>query len=159
MGILPTQIRLRRNHRIRRGRRRRSTVGRVGVFQRLRIIDLSDKSARTLHEHAERKDCNSLGPFSGSPRILRDLLERRDGVCSVVCSREGTTSKTPKFVGLFAQPPDTKRAGRCPADFCASSAGSRFHFGNLGGAKEGRTPDLLNAIQTLYQLSYTPRKR
>ncbi len=25
-----------------------------------------------------------------------------------------------------------------------------------GGAKEGRTPDLLNAIQTLYQLSYDP---
>ena len=25
-----------------------------------------------------------------------------------------------------------------------------------GGAKEARTPDLLNAIQTLYQLSYDP---
>ncbi len=25
-----------------------------------------------------------------------------------------------------------------------------------GGAKEGRTPDLLNAIQALYQLSYSP---
>ncbi len=41
LGILPTQIRLRRKHRIRRGRRRRSAVGRVDVFQRLRIIDLS----------------------------------------------------------------------------------------------------------------------
>ena len=29
-----------------------------------------------------------------------------------------------------------------------------------GGAREARTPDLLNAIQTLYQLSYDPvRKR
>lgn len=27
---------------------------------------------------------------------------------------------------------------------------------NNGGAKEARTPDLLNAIQTLYQLSYDP---
>ena len=27
-----------------------------------------------------------------------------------------------------------------------------------GGGKESRTPDLLNAIQTLYQLSYTPEK-
>ena len=26
----------------------------------------------------------------------------------------------------------------------------------FGGAKEARTPDLLNAIQTLYQLSYDP---
>ena len=50
-------------------------------------------------------------------------------------------------------------AGGCPAVFCASSAGSRFRFGNLGGAKEGRTPDLLNAIQTLYQLSYSPMVR
>ena len=25
-----------------------------------------------------------------------------------------------------------------------------------GGAKEARTPDLLNAIQALYQLSYDP---
>jgi hypothetical protein len=41
-----------------------------------------------------------------------------------------------------------------------------FHFGAAllilprlakdGGAKEGRTPDLLNAIQALYQLSYDP---
>ena len=28
----------------------------------------------------------------------------------------------------------------------------------LGGAKEDRTPDLLNAIQTLYQLSYSPKR-
>ena len=26
-----------------------------------------------------------------------------------------------------------------------------------GGGKEGRTPDLCNAIATLYQLSYTPK--
>ncbi len=107
----------------------------------------------------EREDCNSLGSFSGLLRTLSYHKMTAGDLCSVVCSREGTTSKTPKFVGLFAQPPDTKRAGRCPADFCASSAGSRFHFGNLGGAKEGRTPDLLTAIQTLYQLSSSPMAR
>ena len=34
----------------------------------------------------------------------------------------------------------------------------RFHcvLAKDGGAKEARTPDLLNAIQTLYQLSYDP---
>lgn len=30
-----------------------------------------------------------------------------------------------------------------------------FNFSD-GGAKEARTPDLLNAIQALYQLSYDP---
>ena len=29
-------------------------------------------------------------------------------------------------------------------------------FEEDGGAKEARTPDLLNAIQALYQLSYDP---
>ena len=28
-----------------------------------------------------------------------------------------------------------------------------------GGDKGSRTPDLLNAIETLYQLSYIPKKR
>jgi hypothetical protein len=28
----------------------------------------------------------------------------------------------------------------------------------FGGAKEARTPDLLNAIQALYQLSYDPNQ-
>lgn len=36
-----------------------------------------------------------------------------------------------------------------------------IHFGNLsiipGGAKRNRTADLLNAIQTLCQLSYSPK--
>ncbi len=30
------------------------------------------------------------------------------------------------------------------------------NFKKYGGGKESRTPDLLNAIQALYQLSYTP---
>ena len=38
-------------------------------------------------------------------------------------------------------------------------AGTKASSKNLGGAKEGRTPDLLNAIQTLYQLSYSPMCR
>jgi hypothetical protein len=29
-------------------------------------------------------------------------------------------------------------------------------YGFVGGAKGARTPDLLNAIQTLFQLSYSP---
>ncbi len=29
----------------------------------------------------------------------------------------------------------------------------------IGGAKEGRTPDLLNAIQALCQLSYNPNNK
>ena len=37
-------------------------------------------------------------------------------------------------------------------DFCQNFI---FHLKN-GGAKEARTPDLLNAIQALYQLSYDP---
>ena len=31
-----------------------------------------------------------------------------------------------------------------------------MHTFGTGGGKRGRTADLLNAIQTLYQLSYTP---
>ncbi len=64
-----------------------------------------------------------------------------------------------RFVGLFARFPNTKEAGRCPACFSMSSAGFQGSSRNLGGAKEGRTPDLLNAIQTLYQLSYSPMVR
>ena len=63
------------------------------------------------------------------------------------------------LLGLFAQSPDTKRAGHRPACFRMSSAGIPRFVRNLGGAKEGRTPDLLNAIQTLYQLSYSPMVR
>ena len=63
------------------------------------------------------------------------------------------------LLGRFAQSPDTKRAGHRPACFRMSSAGSPRFVRNLGGAKEGRTPDLLNAIQTLYQLSYSPMVR
>ncbi len=33
-----------------------------------------------------------------------------------------------------------------------------FDFVPLGGAKGSRTPDLLNAIQTRYQLRYNPKK-
>jgi hypothetical protein len=33
---------------------------------------------------------------------------------------------------------------------------SRFLRSFLSGGEEDRTPDLLNAIQALYQLSYTP---
>jgi hypothetical protein len=32
----------------------------------------------------------------------------------------------------------------------------RVAGGEIGGAKGARTPDLLNAIQTLFQLSYSP---
>ena len=56
-----------------------------------------------------------------------------------VDAERDTTDEPCRFLGLFAQPPDTKRAGRCPAVFCASSAGSRFHFGNLGGAPAAKT--------------------
>ena len=56
-----------------------------------------------------------------------------------VDAERDTTDEPCRFLGLFAQPPDTKRAGRCPAVFCASSAGSRFHFGNLGGAAAAKT--------------------
>ncbi len=39
------------------------------------------------------------------------------------------------------------------------SPGLLFGFSFFyGGGKESRTPDLLNAIQTLYQLSYTPEE-
>ena len=34
-----------------------------------------------------------------------------------------------------------------------------FDFCYLGGDEGGRTPYLLNAIQALYQLSYTPRAK
>ena len=56
-----------------------------------------------------------------------------------VDAERDTTDEPCRFLGLFAQPPDTKRTGRCPAVFCASSAGSRFHFGNLGGAAAAKT--------------------
>ncbi len=34
-----------------------------------------------------------------------------------------------------------------------------LHNIRYGGAKEARTPDLLNAIQALYQLSYDPNQK
>ena len=92
-----------------------------------------------------------------SARLARHARRRARGRAAVVAragirAAQSELRYPPRF-------PNTRTAGRCPADFCASSAGSRFHFGNLGGAKEGRTPDLLNAIQTLYQLSYSPMAR
>ena len=70
--------------------------------------------------------------------------------------RSRPNARTPRFVGLFARSSETRTAALGAAVFGGlSSAGSKALV-NLGGAKEGRTPDLLNAIQTLYQLSYSP---
>ena len=126
------------------------------VFEKRR--DKPEKVSDLL-KRTEREDCNSLEPFLGSLRILSDHKTTAGDLCSVVCSREGATSKTPKFVGLFARFPNTRKAGHRPACFRMPSAGIPRFVRNLGGAKEGRTPDLLNAIQTLYQLSYSPMAR
>jgi hypothetical protein len=52
--------------------------------------------------------------------------------------------------GFRYRPAFSRSAGYGAASF------TQLRFVKDGGAKEGRTPDLLNAIQTLYQLSYDP---
>jgi hypothetical protein len=41
-------------------------------------------------------------------------------------------------------------------DWAGFKAGLPFTFKQRGGGEEDRTPYLLNAIETLYQMSYTP---
>ena len=98
------------------------------------------------------------GRFGASPDSLFPQNDSGRPMFNHMFAR-GCNFKNAPISGLFARFRNTRTAGRCPAVFCASSAWSRFRFGNLGGAKEGRTPDLLNAIQTLYQLSYSPMAR
>ena len=49
--------------------------------------------------------------------------------------------------------------GVCPSPLSQQKKNlNRFGLGFIGGDEGGRTPYLLNAIQTLYQLSYTPKQ-
>ena len=52
-----------------------------------------------------------------------------------------------------------RRSGRCEHPPRLEAARPRLHTIRTGGDKGSRTPDLLNAIETLYQLSYIPVSR
>ena len=83
-----------------------------------------------------------------------DRMTRRRAIAPCVSS-----SRHPVVLLSSARRRIQERPGiaRPPSD-CLPQGTPRFVW-NLGGAKEGRTPDLLNAIQTLYQLSYSPMCR
>jgi hypothetical protein len=64
--------------------------------------------------------------------------------------------KALRFVAGLPGEQDFGDINRPPSLRYGAASFTQLRFVKDGGAKEGRTPDLLNAIQTLYQLSYDP---
>ncbi len=59
------------------------------------------------------------------------------------------------FTRITVRQGRVERLGPSPAARRLLST-SRFEYGNMGGAEGNRTPDLLDATEALYQLSYSP---
>ena len=100
---------------------------------------------RRLEGGPKREDDGREGAISGR------LARKATGVSSSGFARSSVFAEMEvEGQASFGGSGQQKRPGRGPWSLLC------FLF--YGGGKESRTPDLLNAIQTLYQLSYTPEK-
>ena len=72
--------------------------------------------------------------------------------------RSGATSRRGSLLVYRAEarPHAAEPARLRTSCFSAAAFATALQRAKAGGAKEARTPDLLNAIQALYQLSYDP---
>lgn len=83
---------------------------------------------------------------------------------SAVCQRQNTDGAQPLFLGAWRAEPRSEDRGflvtqdvtRRTMPPCLAAHHGIYVIDSIGGAKGSRTPDLLNAIQALYQLSYGP---
>jgi hypothetical protein len=64
----------------------------------------------------------------------------------------------PPATGEGSQDSRPPRGGRLSKEEVQREVAVHDLRGSVGGAKGARTPDLLNAIQTLFQLSYSPTR-
>lgn len=95
------------------------------------------------------------GTYGGLRAAYQCAIPLVSGMDAVRSCQNGRPVQTPDKI-----PPHLPQAVNCK--LCKQKKTSLrpplCRFPLYGGGKGSRTPDLLNAIQTLYQLSYTPEK-
>ena len=119
-----------------------------------RTLTLTAQNADALPPYALASITFAFASFPGDKPNLNDLLKlfERTEITSVMM----TTADGREIDTVFGVPPVPVPV---PGAAWAFATGLGLFGAATGGARRNRTADLLNAIQALYQLSYSPSRQ